>query len=355
MEIKYAQDVPSVVGRISSESSQGGKWQGSYMNSSEHVPASISNELLTERERIITALGGPAKGWIRNQDYGNAPYKKPVDYSAINQSRVGKNTMYPVPPLTKIRPGFSDSAQARKPTHQYIGRIDDSPVYDMSGSEVASMYNDSDNMLNGVYPGLYLPSSLTTLSHELNHVNNMPTLDYSNRVQSYARTAPGFSINTYPATERISPYNRTAEALQALAARKRSVAAETGEIIKTPEQMASSLQQLHDRQDGRRLVGGEHRLGNYLRTSTRDYDNAETDVSNLINNAGGPVMGPSMERILKSPREGFTHPAIKNISDTHREAIPDLVRNDFADTPESKIAHILGAGAALRFRWRRPK
>lgn len=348
METQYPEEeeASSMIGRLSSKTRQDGKWQGSYTNSSEFMPPPLSDSLLTDRQRVIAQLAGPAKGWIDNRRYGDAPYSDPLNYSAINQRRLAGDTMFPVPALTRITPGWSPLARARKGSHQWVGEMDDSFAYNENGAEATDELPDSYNMLNGYYPGRYVPSPWSAASHEGNHVNNMPTLGYSARSQQFANTAPGFSVNTYPGMLGHSDFNRTAEALQSLASRKRSVAAETGEVIKTPEEMASSLQQLHDRQDGRPLVSEEHRLGNYLRTSTRDYDNAERDVSQLIRNAGGPVMGNAMDKVLKSPRGEFIHPAINNISDTYREAIPDLVRNTPAEGNTAyKAAHILG----LRF------
>lgn len=351
MENQYFEGIPSVIGQISSQVPQGGKWEGSYTNSSEQVPPPLTDATLTEKQRILANLGGPAKGWINNRGYGSLPYPYEPNYSMINQSRIGKDTMLPVPGLTKINPEMSAVARARKGGHGWIGQLDDSPEYADNGAESTARLSSEYNLLSGYYPGRYLPSPLSTLSHEMNHVNNMPTPQYADRVQEQAKTAPGFSVNTYPGAASILPINRTAEALQALASRKRSVAAETGDVIKTPQEMAGSLQQLHDNQDERLLVGEEHRLGNYLRTSTRDYDNAERDVSQLIRNTGGPVMGKAMDKILKSPREGFIHPAINNISETYREAIPDLVSNAPASTSgASKAASSLGLRFPSTFR-----
>lgn len=352
--------IPSFIGQAASgENANDPKWEGSHTNKAEAVPPSLIYNQLNPQQQMFSGLSGPSSEWIDNRTYGSAPYQKPVDYGAVNRSRLANGTMMPVPVITGVaNDGVTPeigTAAAWRQKHQYTGLLSDSPSYIRNGPESTGRISDNSARLNGYYPGLYLPSSLSTLSHEVNHVNNMPTLGYSSRAQAFAKTAPGFSSNTYPGDTGISDFKRTAEALQSLASRKRSVYAETGELISTPPQMASSLQQLHDRQDGRPVLGEEHRLGNYLRTSTRDYDNAEADVSNLIRNTGGPVMGPSMDRILKSPREGFTHPAIKNITETYREAIPDLVRSDIADTPADKIAHILGVGRVPRFGWRRPK
>ena len=344
MENQYSERFPSVIESLGSTFPTGGKWTGSYTNASELAPPVLHDAVLTERQRILAKLGGPAKGWIDNRSYGSAPYPGGLDYSEINKNRLGKDTLLPVPGLTKIEPGMSPGAGALTGRHGWVGTLVDSPAYAENGEESSFNLPLEYSLINGYEPGLYRPSSMQTLAHELNHVNNMPSPGYVKRVQERTKTLPGFSVNTYPGFPGISETNRTAEALQSLASRKRSEAAETGKVINTPEEMAESLQRLHDRKDERRPVGEEHRLGNYLRTSARDYDNAEQDVSRIIRNTGGPVMGEAMDKILKSPREGFNHPAINNISETYREAIPDLVKNeqDSEEVRESKAARALG-------------
>lgn len=347
MENQYSEGLPSVIEKLTTNVPVGGKWRGSYTNASELVPPVLHDAVLTERQRILAALGGPAKGWIDNRSYGSAPYPGGIDYSKVNKNRLAKDTMLPVPGLTAIEPGVANGAAARKGDHGWVGAITDSPSYAANGYESSFNLPLEYSLLNGYEPGLYLPSSLSVLAHELNHVNNIPNPRYAERVQEAAKTLPGFSVNTYPGTSIIPAFNRTAEALQSLAARKRSEAAETGKIIETPEEMAESLQRLHDKQDGRRPVGEEHRLGNYLRTSTRDYDNAERDVSQIIRNAGGPVRGEAMDKILKSPRDKDNHPAIENITELYREAIPDLVKN----TPEEEDDRKSKAASSLGFRF----
>lgn len=344
MNNQYSERFPSVIESLGSEVPTGGKWTGSYTNASEFVPPVLHDAVLTERQRILAKLGGPAKGWVDNRSYGSAPYPGGLNYSEINKNRLGKDTLLPVPALTKIEPGMSPVAGALTGKHGWVGTLVDSPAYTENGEEASFNLPLDYSLLNGYKPGLYLPSSAQSLAHELNHVNNTPSPGYVKRVHERAKTLPGFSVNTYPGFLELSETNRTAEALQSLASRKRSEVAETGKVINTPEEMAESLQRLHDRKDERRPVGEEHRLGNYLRTSTRDYDNAEQDVSRIIRNTGGPVMGEAMDKILKSPRGVSNHPAINNIAETYREAIPDLVKNEqySEEARDSKVARALG-------------
>lgn len=325
------------------------KWEGSYTNSAEfNQPVKPYKEGYFGQLRrgwatpnpIPDSLGNytPKVGEIDNRAYAQQPYKKTLDFDKINDARTQKQTLLPVQKGVSVVGSAGTNPQVTNGHYLVRGSnervLQDAPEYAYNGDEFrrtilnnASSLQQGDALVNrnGMQTG-YNPSARSTASHELNHINNMPTDGYRRTAYGRQYVTPGFSKNTYA-------WNPV-EAVQALASRKRSEAAR-GVDVSTPGAMETSLSRL-SQVDPNSPANGEHlgeeqRLRNYLRTSMKDYDESAKQNPDL------PKV--SIPYRMGDPRG---NPVFRNISNTYREAIPDLVNNrqpgrmdKIASTPNS--------------------
>lgn len=270
----------------------------------------------------------PKVGEIDNRAYAQQPYKKTLDFDKINEARAQKQTLLPAQKGVSVvgaagtGPQVTNGHYLVNGTNKYV--LQDAPEYLRNGEEKRQSIGAAASY-NGMQEG-FTPSARSTISHELNHINNMPTDGYRRTAYGRQYVTPGFSKNTYA-------WNPS-EALQALASRKRAEAAR-GHDVSTPGAMEESLSRLAQVEPNspanREHLGEEHRLRNYLRTSMKDYDERAKQDTNL------PKI--SIPYKMGDPRG---NPVFRNISNTYREAIPDLVQNHQPGTMD-KVAAVLNA------------
>lgn len=270
----------------------------------------------------------PIVGRIDNRAYAQQPYKQKLDFDKINASRAQKGALLPVQDGVNVvqYTGNGPNANAMHYSVEGTNRwvVQDSPGYTEAGFQKKDRMSPAIVRANGMQ-GAFMPSARSTASHEENHINNLPTKDYVLQAAYDQLVNPGFSNRTYA-------YN-PAEAIQSLASRKRSEAA-NGRDVSTPRAMEESLGRLATQQDIERIddelsiahdpavLGEEHRLRNYLRTSMKDYnDTSEVGPYHPIKT---PLPKVSTPYRIGEPQG---HPIFRNISNTYREAIPDLVNN----------------------------
>lgn len=311
------------VGDIS-QSEKSPKWAGSFTNSAEFNQSvkpykegyfgqlrrgwAIPNPIPNSVDNYT-----PKVGEIDNRAYAQQPYKKTLDFDKINANRTQKQTLLPVQKGVSVVGAAGNGPQVSNAHYLVNGTservLQDAQGYLRNGEEKRQSLGTS-AAYNGMETG-YNPSARSTISHELNHVNNMPTASYKRLANGRQVVTPGFSKSTYA--------NNPAEALQALASRKRAEAAR-GVDVSTPGAMEASLSRL-SQVDPNSPANGEHlgeeqRLRNYLRTSMKDYDERAKQ-------------NPDLPKVSIPYRMGDTrgNPVFRNISNTYREAIPDLVQN----------------------------
>lgn len=256
----------------------------------------------------------PIVGRIDNRAYAQQPYKQKLDFDKINASRAQKGALLPVQDGVNVvqYTGNGPNANAMHYSVEGTNRwvVQDSPGYTEAGFQKKDRMSPAIVRANGMQ-GAFMPSARSTASHEENHINNLPTKGYVLQAAYDQLVNPGFSNRTYA-------YN-PAEAIQSLASRKRSEAA-NGHDVSTPRAMEESLGRLATQNDP--VLGEEYRLRNYLRTSMKDYnDTSEVGPYHPIKT---PLPKVSTPYRIGEPQG---HPIFRNISNTYREAIPDLVQN----------------------------
>ena len=339
---------------------------------------------------LVRPLFAPKDREIDNRAYAQAPYFRLLDFGKINQQRAQNKTLLPVPEKTNLLPDlYQVGGNSYHGGTHHFGTIlppNEGAVIDGRNLHQTPSLPPYQMRMYGYDKG-YTPSITSGYSHEVNHVNNWPTVPNEERIRRQQTASPGFSNDVYA--------HRPGEGVQVIAARKREEAARAKKQglppyeISTPGQLEGALARLIEvdaySPANPDLKGEEQRLRNYMRSSAEDYDRRNkpqinfselehpaqyrpkemaqentkfwlrrnqadvkvADVGKMLppENMRPAEFGKQEKRLAlpypilpttSTPYQPGTwagHPVVRNIARTYGKTVPDIVRDEKESKP----------------------